>query len=427
MNYRYHAAIKKESQVLLRDKVGLMFMFFLPIVFVFLVSIIQNSAYQLADKNSVSLIISNQDIGPYGDSLVNALHESNMYNISYDSANNLTDLRDKTLNQKKLAALYIPENFSEDLINKSKHATNLMMSKIGLDSEELVNDTNSINISLIYDPLLQNGYLGSIKGNLIKSISIIENSVLISEIFTQIGIDEGASELTKQLLNSRVKIKIQSVEGKRSDENFKPNTTQHNIPAWTLFAIFFMVVSLSNNIVREKNNGSFIRLRTMPANITTILLGKMTVFTFAAFLQIFVIFSIGYFIFPFIELPQLNLDFNIFAFILTVFITSIAAVSWALLIGTFSKTQEQSSGTGSISIIIFAALGGIWVPTFIMPEYMQIISKISPMNWGLEAFYALMLKQNSFERLLPYLSALVIFIVLIQSITILKLRKDRLI
>jgi ABC-2 type transport system permease protein len=31
-----------------------------------------------------------------------------------------------------------------------------------------------------------------------------------------------------------------------------PNSVQHNVPAWALFAIFFIVVPLSINLVKEK-------------------------------------------------------------------------------------------------------------------------------------------------------------------------------
>jgi ABC-2 type transport system permease protein len=36
------------------------------------------------------------------------------------------------------------------------------------------------------------------------------------------------------------------------DREIKPNSVQHNVPAWTLFAIFFIVIPLSINIVKEK-------------------------------------------------------------------------------------------------------------------------------------------------------------------------------
>ena len=45
-----------------------------------------------------------------------------------------------------------------------------------------------------------------------------------------------------------------------------PNATQHNVPAWTIFAMFFIIMSLGGSVVREKVSGSFIRLKTLPTN-----------------------------------------------------------------------------------------------------------------------------------------------------------------
>ena len=97
------------------------------------------------------------------------------------------------------------------------------------------------------------------------------------------------------------------------------------------------------------------------------------------------------------------------------------------MIGALAKTQEQSNGIGAISIIIFAALGGIWVPTFVMPHYMQLISNFSPMHWSLESFYILFLKDGSWLELLPVLSYLFIFILICQLVTFLKLKLEKLI
>jgi len=56
-----------------------------------------------------------------------------------------------------------------------------------------------------------------------------------------------------------------------------------------------------------------------------------------------------------------------------------------------------------------AALGGVWVPVFVMPKFMQFVSKISPMNWGLEAFYDVFLRNVSFVKILPEISLLLLF------------------
>ncbi len=61
--YKLFATIRKDIQILIQDKVGLTFMFSMPIVLVVVMTAIQNSTFDLVNKNKLPLLISNQDTG----------------------------------------------------------------------------------------------------------------------------------------------------------------------------------------------------------------------------------------------------------------------------------------------------------------------------------------------------------------------------
>ena len=88
----------------------------------------------------------------------------------------------------------------------------------------------------------------------------------------------------------------------------------------------------------------------------------------------------------------------------------------------YAKTNEQASGFGAISIIILAAIGGIWVPSFVMPSYMQMIGKISPLHWCLEGYYTLFLKGGDLYLLTPTILFLILFILACQILIYTKLK-----
>ncbi len=69
-------------------------------------------------------------------------------------------------------------------------------------------------------------------------------------------------------------------------------------------------------------------------------------------------------------------------------------------------------------MVILAAIGGVWIPVFIMPKTMQIIAKISPMNWGLNGFYDVILRNGKFIDILPEISLLGLFFIVLLSISI---------
>ncbi len=69
-----------------------------------------------------------------------------------------------------------------------------------------------------------------------------------------------------------------------------------------------------------------------------------------------------------------------------------AATGFGIVIGTIATSHEQSSIFGSISVVILAAIGGIWVPLFMMSDVMVFISQLSPLNWGLNGYYDIFLR-----------------------------------
>ena len=56
-----------------------------------------------------------------------------------------------------------------------------------------------------------------------------------------------------------------------------------------------------------------------------------------------------------------------------------------------------------------AALGGIMVPTYVMPDIMQTVAQFSPMGWALSGFQTLLLRQAGLEQILPVLGRLAAF------------------
>jgi ABC-2 type transport system permease protein len=420
------ASIKKELLLLFSDKVGLSIMFLMPLLLVFIITIIQDSAYKMVNENKVSLIISNQDKGEEGDKLILLLTESGLFEMHEQNQLNSQELKDYLLGENKLTALYIPETFSEKLKEKATQISETLTFELGISEiEENNSEVKLPNLDFYHDPVLQDNYSYSITNVVGSFLNVIENELMIESIYSEVGIEKSSDSFKEKIMSN--KVVINRIPAKNDEHMINPNSTQHNVPAWTIFAMFFMVVSLGSNIVKERVNGSFLRLKTMPTSYAHILSAKMMVYMMVAVLQFALIFSIGMIVFPLINLPQLILPTAFTAFIVMMLMCSMAAVSYAMMIGALSKTQEQSNGVGAISIIIFAALGGIWVPTFVMPEYLQIISNFSPMHWCLEGFYILFLKGGSWSQLFPVIGFLFIFIAVCQTITYTKLKLEKLI
>ena len=88
-----------------------------------------------------------------------------------------------------------------------------------------------------------------------------------------------------------------------------------------------------------------------------------------------------------------------------------AATGYGVLLGTVATSHEQAASFGSVSVIILAAIGGVWVPVYMMPAIMQKISVISPLNWGLDGFYDLFLRGADIQEILPQTLFLMLFFI----------------
>ena len=104
---------------------------------------------------------------------------------------------------------------------------------------------------------------------------------------------------------------------------------------------------------------------------------------------------------------------------------SFSAIALALLIASVARTTEQATTIGGVLNIIFGALGGIMVPTFVMPRFMQELANLSPMAWGLEGFLDIFLRDGGVADVLPESLALCLFGAVMLVLTVIILRRQR--
>lgn len=204
-------------------------------------------------------------------------------------------------------------------------------------------------------------------------------------------------------------IKYKEIYASGSEQKIVPNAVQHNVPAWAIFAMFFIAIPLSGSIMKEKNEGSVFRLHTMPTPYLLLVNGKIIVYVIVCQIQFLLMLSVGLVFLPMLGLPTLVLgDSYLGIFILTM-ATAFAATGYGVMVGTLSATEHQAAIMGSLSILLLSALGGIWVPSYVMPEVMRNISAYSPLNWALTGFYKLFLRGGGVSEILADAMKLIIF------------------
>src|SRR5450432_129654 len=421
------ATIIKDSKILLRDRVGLFMMFFMPILLVIVITSVQNSTFELVNNNKISLVVFNKDKGLLGGQLVEAIRKIGLFKLQVaDSMLPDHEITSIMYNRDALVAVVIPERFTSFIQNKADEIANRALKDP--DSTQAKSSTTAElpdSLLMYYHPVMQASFRQSIEGALRSSVQVIQGETIVKKLYAAVNQKEIPTDLEKQILFCQ--LPITEIPVSRSGSRTIPNASQHNVPAWTIFAMFFIVLSLGGTMVREKNSGRFIRLKTMPASYLHALFSKQLVYLMVTILQAAVIFAIGNKIFPFIGLPALHLPKDIWALFIVTAVTGYCAVNYAICIGVFANTPEQSNGFGAISILIMAALGGLIVPSFAMPAHLQKVLQLSPLHWALEAYYGLFLEGGKLKDIWMNILSLLGITLLIQLFTLYGLKKKNLI
>lgn len=425
--YKLWATLIKDARILSRDKVGLTLMFVMPIILVIVITSLQASTFELVNDNKIQMIICNKDADEGSIQLIESISNSGMFKITEVSGSSTSD-QIKSLMQEKdaLIAIIIPTDFSSKMLEKAKSISSKALNDLGVEKDK-TNSKYTIgeSLTLFYNPVLQRSYLQSINGALFSALQLVQSKQILNTIYYSLNETNLPKALENDILTDQVKINEIPIS-KNGSKNI-PNATQHNIPAWTIFAMFFVVTSLGSNVVKEKLSGSFVRLKTLPTNYLLSLFSKQITYIGVCLLQVVVIFSLGVWLFPLLGLPPLHLPADLISLFIVSLFSGWCAASYAICIGIFAQSQEQANGFGAVSIVILAALGGILVPSFAMPDSFQLLMKFSPLHWCLEAYYDLFLEGGNFKDVFKNILPIITITIFIQAIALLKLKKIQII
>ena len=425
--FKLWSTILKDIRILTRDKLGLIFMFVMPVVLAIVITAVQNSTFEMLNTNTVPMLLCNRDTGEAGKQMEAAIIKVGMFHLKQVTPN-VTDkeISDRMHAKDAVIAIIIPADFTQKLKQKADETAKKALKNFGMQTDSIISDTGSVQpITLLYHPVLQESFRHSINGALRSALQVVQNKEILKSLYFSLNEKPMPDTFENELMSNQVAIK--EIPVSRDGSRNIPNASQHNVPAWTVFAMFFVVISLGGSVVREKLNGSFVRLKTLPTNYLVALISKQLTYLFVTFIQAAVVFSIGIWLFPSMGLPKLNLPADLTGVVIVTLICGWCAVSYAIMIGVFAKTQEQANGIGAVSIVLMAAVGGLLVPGFAMPESFQFVMKMSPLHWCLEAYYGLFLEGGKLKDVLLNIIPLLGITLFIQLITLFGLKRKNLI
>ncbi|HOV11427.1 MAG TPA: ABC transporter permease [Bacteroidales bacterium] len=401
------ASIKKEFLVLLRDRSGLGILFIMPLALVVIMALVQDGPYKNFQKSEYPMIFVDNDKDTVGAVVERNIRDAHIFKINteIDGVPATEKMAREAVSQGKYrAGVVVPAGLSKYLRRNARILVAKTFSGFPeAGSSHVPKPPDSMNVKYFLDPLTTFSFKNTIIYILEKSLSSLISQTLTINYYKHFEnfypVENKINFDSCQIIGMQ---EISASSTYNADVVF--NSVQHNVPAWTMFAMFFIFLPLAGSIIKERDYGTFIRLRFMPGSFSTLIAGKVFLYTIVGCIQFLMMLAAGRSLLPALGLPALIIGHSYAAIAATVLAASLAATGFGVLIGTFFSTHQQMVTFGSISVIILAALGGIFVPIYIMSKTMAKISKYSPLEWGLNAFNEIFLHQGTFINI--YLDSL---------------------
>jgi ABC-2 type transport system permease protein len=379
------ALIKKELLALVRDMHGLAALFLMPMVFIVLMSLTLKDIYRppLAE-------------------------------LTY-----AIDMRDTATPAKWLQQLWqrshgVPQPLGSDWQARLRNGSlkYVIVMEPGL-SEELESAALSTQarIHLLTEPGIDANLFNALRAELIGASGELKARLALAVPGT-------ASPAPEASIEAMVRAERFSTAGPR------PTSVQQNVPAWLVFGMFFVVASLSSLFVQERSSGALGRLQSLGVSRTMLLASKALPYLGVNALQAVLMLAAGIWFMPLIGGDALSLaGIHWGALLLSLAAVSLAAVSLSLALACLVRSHAQAATIGPMVNVLMAAAGGIMVPKFVMPGFMQRLVEISPMNWGLEALLTVLLRGGGVADALPQIGRLVVFAALMFLLAVFLFRR----
>src|SRR6202012_4204224 len=206
--FKLWISIVKDFRVLVRDGIGLALMFIMPIVLVVVVTDIQNSTFQLINKNKMPILICNRDTGETGVQLIDAINKIGLFKV-YQLPKNQNEklIADSMKAKDALLGVVIPADFTRKLKAKAKNVAGKALISFGLQADSIQKYVGEIDpLTLYYNPVLQEQLRLSVKGCLQSALQIVESRETLRTLYFAINKKPLPEKLENEMLSNKAAI-----------------------------------------------------------------------------------------------------------------------------------------------------------------------------------------------------------------------------
>ncbi len=382
------ALIVKELRVLARDRHGLLVLFLMPAIFISIMSLVLRAPIAEHNDTTQAVLVINRDGGALAHELIAKMAAvGKLRPVMLDGADALQRMDSRLRNGSLQFGLLIPADFSKRMAQRLNQRPNATHASGGL-------------LTLYYAPTA----LPQARTLFRVSVTAILESLQGQQLFARL-LGGDLPQATADALQVPV---TEAVAGNRAEARM-PNAVQQSVPAWLVFAMFFVVIPISTALIVERQQGSLLRLRSLGIPALSVMLARLPPYYLVNLVQMLAMLAVGVWVVPLLGGDRLALGHSPFGLFLIGSATSVAAIGFALLIAAIARTSIQATTFGGVANLVLGAVGGVMVPTAVMTPFMQHVANYSPMAWALDGFLNVILRGEGWASVLPDAGKLVLF------------------
>jgi ABC-2 type transport system permease protein len=385
--------VRKDFKRKWKNPVVILGFLLIPVIFTLIFGIVFGSSEEQI-MPQVSLLVADKDTSFFSQFLLTSLSQGELKKfiilevVEEERGRKLLD------KGKASALLIIPENFGDDVLEGRGAELTLLKNPaeqfLPQIAEEIV-DTSSLLFSALFSVF---------SDEIILLRDVIDKGELtdvdVSSISVQVK--NRIEGISKFVFPPVISLKQITISEKEEEKAASLSVQGYILPAMAIMFLLFICNIVFEDILREKEMGTLLRMSVSPMKLSEFIWSKTITSALIGVFCTLVLIAVGRILF------SIHWG-NIFLVFLIVLCLNIMLAGFISFIYSFIRTERQAGAVLSSVIIVMSMLGGSMIPVENYPLFIQKISKFTLNYWGLRAFHKA-IQQDPLQDFIPILSGM---------------------
>lgn len=370
----------KDTTIRFRDRNALILMVAAPLVLSAIIGSAFGGFLNSSDPvpfDAIPVLLINQDDGEMGQQFADILTSDALGDLLVvtETADE-TAARDQVQRGEARAAIVIPDGFSEAVSGDSETAVSPALVQFYADPSA----TLTPNIVRGVVTQIVNGFNSAAISSEVTVAQLTAEAATLGPALADLGTVLQAEMQSRFNEGQPVVIALNDVPVGETEETADISPFAFFAPSMGILFLMFSMMDGTRSILEEEQEGTLSRLISTPTSHLEIILGKIGGVFLTGGLQFVVFVAASALIF------QLDWGNSLLGLAMLTLAVVLSLTSLGALIAAFARNPSQAGILGTVVTLVFAALGGTFVPAQNFPPFLQELSKITVTRWALDGF-----------------------------------------